>query len=68
MRFPAYYGRNRDAFRDLVTGGVDMTAPLRLVGGDIVQQRLPRDAALRRRCPADLHAQHPALSCDVVYD
>lgn len=68
LQFPAYYGRNWDAFWDLITGDAAMPAPLRLIGWDSLQQRLPRDAAQLRRCLDDLHAPFPADSGDVIYD
>jgi RNAse (barnase) inhibitor barstar len=68
LRFPAYYGRNWDAFRDLINADAYLGVPLSLIGWDTLQQRLPRDAALHRRCLDDLRAQFPADTCDVIYD
>lgn len=68
LQFPAYYGRNWNAFWDFISAGVDMTAPLRLIGWDTLQRRLPRDAERLRQCLDDLRTQFPAIACDVIYD
>lgn len=62
LGFPTYYGMNWDAF-DECFGGVE-SAPLpdvlRIAGWHLLSERLPRDAALLRRCIEDRVASQSA--------
>ncbi|HEF5873189.1 TPA: barstar family protein [Burkholderia cenocepacia] len=68
LRFPDWYGRNRDAFRDAITALVDMPLILRLKGWPEFERRFPRDAKLMRDCLQDMARQSPAYGSRVEYD
>lgn len=68
LEVPSYYGRNWNAFWDLITEDAALLAPLRLIGWDALQQHLSRDAVQLRQCLDDLRTQFPANACNVIYD
>ncbi len=67
LAFPAWYGKNWDAFWDAITGLVEMPEQLQLVGWDTFEKRFPNDARIMKRCLDDLSEQLPALATKVDY-
>ncbi|WVK03770.1 barstar family protein [Xanthomonas campestris pv. olitorii] len=67
LDFPCWYGRNWDAFRDAVTGLVEMPEQLVLDGWQQFSQRMPGDAQLMCKCLKDMSEMYPRTSSTVVY-
>ena len=67
LAFPANYGMNWDAFWDAITGLVDMPQQLQFMGWHVLEERLPRDAALLQRILARMAQDMPALAAHVHY-
>lgn len=65
LGFPGWYGCNRNAFWDAITGLIEMPRRLRLVGWAGFAARLPDDARLMRECLDDALAQYPEWSARV---
>ena len=57
LGFPSFYGLNWDAFHDAITGLVDMPQQLQFMGWHVLEERLPRDAALLQRILARILAR-----------
>ena len=68
LRFPDYYGKNWDAFWDCITDPDQSDMPRRLIvsGFDMLQQRLPREAELLRRCLIERQREKPTF--EVVFE
>jgi len=49
LDFPHWYGRNRDAFWDAITGLVEMPETLRLLGWKKFSNTFPKDAMLMQK-------------------
>jgi ribonuclease inhibitor len=64
LGFPAFYGRNWDAFWDAITGLVRMPRRLVVHGWRNLATRWPGDARIMEACLRDLNAQHPSWRCD----
>ena len=67
LDFPSFYGMNWDAFWDAITGLVDMPQQLELLGWQRLAARLPRDAALLRRCLERAQQEMPNGASHVHY-
>lgn len=67
LGFPDWYGRNWDAFRDAITGLVEMPAHLRLSGWEGFAGRLPNDARLMRNCLANMSDLLPEAAPEVEF-
>jgi len=67
LAFPANYGMNWDAFWDAITGLVDMPQQLRFMGWQVLEERLPRDAALLQRILARMAHDAPDGATQVHY-
>jgi RNAse (barnase) inhibitor barstar len=65
LEFPAFYGKNWDAFWDSITGLVEMPRRLVITGWSNVASRWPKDAEIMLGCLRDLNEQHPSSSCEV---
>ena len=48
--FPAYYGKNWDAFNECIAEDARVPNVVEVFGIDQLRSRLPRDADLLRRC------------------
>ncbi|AJO79127.1 barstar family protein [Pseudomonas sp. MRSN 12121] len=68
LGFPAWYGANWDAFWDAITGLVDMPEYLQFSGWAGLATRLPGEAALLRRCLANMTSLYPQLAPQVAFD
>jgi ribonuclease inhibitor len=68
LRFPDYYGKNWDAFWDCITDPDQSDMPRRLIvsGFNMLQQRLPREAELLRRCL--IERQHEKPTFEVLFE
>jgi len=68
LGFPEYYGKNWDAFWDCITDPGQSTMPRRLIikGFGVLQDRLPREADLLRRCLLDRQRQNGGF--EVVFE
>jgi RNAse (barnase) inhibitor barstar len=53
LKFPDFYGRNWDAFRDSITGLVEMPETLLITGFESLKCALPRDARILEEIVAD---------------
>ena len=67
LDFPAFYGRNWDAFWDSITGLVEMPRNLRLEGWSDFAARLPRDAQLMKECLEQMLRESPERAATVEY-
>ncbi|MEG0882780.1 MAG: barstar family protein [Janthinobacterium sp.] len=67
LGFPAMYGMNWDAFRDAITGLVDMPQQLELRGWPAFAARLPHDAAILQRSLARLAQEMPDQAAQLRY-
>jgi RNAse (barnase) inhibitor barstar len=67
LGFPAWYGRNWDAFWDAITGLVEMPRKLRFEDWSLFEARLPREASLLRSALLDMVKQYPRQAPRVVY-
>ena len=67
LDFPSWYGKNWDAFRDSITGLVDMPAHLRFIGWSAFERRFPEDARILKECLDDMSGQFPTLAARVDY-
>ncbi|MFD9064777.1 CPCC family cysteine-rich protein [Kitasatospora purpeofusca] len=65
LGLPAFYGRNRDAFWDAITGLVVLPAELRFIGWPALERRAPRSAAALRE---QLARYREAFGRCVVHD
>ncbi len=48
LNFPAFYGKNWDAFWDAITGLVELPERVRLLGWRSFEAQFPNDAAMMR--------------------
>jgi RNAse (barnase) inhibitor barstar len=53
LQFPAFYGKNWDAFWDAITGLVELPERIRLLGWASFEARFPRDASIMQKCLSD---------------
>jgi RNAse (barnase) inhibitor barstar len=67
LDFPAFYGRNWDAFWDSITGLVEMPRILRLEGWLDLAVHLPRDAQLMKECLEKMQREDPEHAAKVEY-
>lgn len=67
LNFPRWYGANWDAFRDAITGLVEMPYTVRFLGWAQFSQRLPREAALLKECLTEMQGEYPQFASEVVY-
>ena len=67
LNFPEWYGHNWDAFRDSITGLVEMPITLRVVGFDRLAARLPADAANLKQCLFEMTVEQPESASAIVY-
>lgn len=67
LGFPSCYGNNWDAFRDAITGLVEMPEELHLIGWNIFAGRFPHDAQKMKSCLDDMARQFPGLAARVKY-
>jgi RNAse (barnase) inhibitor barstar len=67
LGFPGYSGCNWNAFRDTISGIVQMPRMLRLRGWRALEKRLPEDAQLMQDCLNDLAARYPEEASEVEY-
>ncbi|MES4828573.1 barstar family protein [Streptomyces anthocyanicus] len=58
LGFPDFYGMNWDAFRDAITGLVEVPDRLRFVGWDQLSERVPRGAIMLRQALHDYQAPY----------
>ena len=65
LSLPDYYGRNWDAFWDVITDEWPLPQQLVLCGWCKFQHRFPREAALMMRCLEDYHQERPDAPCAV---
>lgn len=61
LGFPGYYGKNWDAFWDCVRDPEQSSMPAELAfkGLSELEKTMPKEAAMLRRCLADLAAERP---------
>ncbi|MGE8448417.1 MAG: barstar family protein [Comamonas sp.] len=67
LGFPGFYGRNWNAFRDAITGLVEMPEVLRLERWQQLVAALPRDAGWMKQCLDDMQRQFPEFAAKVEY-
>ncbi|QQZ39793.1 barstar family protein [Pseudomonas sp. SK3(2021)] len=67
LGFPDWYGANWDAFRDAITGLVEMPVQLEFHGWDELATRLPRDARLLRQCLEKMTVHYPEFAPQVTF-
>lgn len=67
LSLPTYYGRNWDAFWDVIASGDGLPPRLVLRGWAQLEQRLPREAELLRRCLIDYASERRDRPCEVVF-
>nr|WP_055585822.1 barstar family protein [Peterkaempfera griseoplana] len=68
LRFPSFYGMNRDAFRDAITGPVEIPAHLPFVAWDDLCHRLPHGAVVLRQAPEEYqHECRPEFLAEYVW-
>ena len=68
LNFPTWYGQNWDAFWDAITGLVEMPMHLNICGWDTFSSRLPREAALLKKCLANMASEYPESAPAVAFD
>jgi RNAse (barnase) inhibitor barstar len=68
LSFPDYYGKNWDAFWDCITDPGQSVMHRRLIikGFNVLQERLPREANLLRRCLLDCQRENSEF--EVVFE
>ncbi len=67
LEFPYYYGKNWDAFWDVVTEPDRLPEILTLRGWAVFEQRLPEAARQLRQCLQDAGLQCPYVDCKIEY-
>jgi len=67
LRFPDYYGANWDAFWEMISSEDVLPERLVIHGWKTLEQKLPREAELMRRCLSDYKEERPEQTCRVVY-
>jgi RNAse (barnase) inhibitor barstar len=65
LGFPEWYGRNWDAFWDLISSDHPLPDQLHIRGLDHVEQTLPREADLMLRCLGDYNNRAGRWTCSV---
>ncbi|MFJ2285730.1 barstar family protein [Pseudomonas iridis] len=68
LGFPDWYGCNWDAFWDAITGLVEMPMHLNICGWDTFSNRLPREAALLKKCLANMASEYRESAPAVAFD
>jgi len=69
LGFPDWYGKNWDAFWDLITDTelVKMPNRLTLVGFKELSEKLSQDAQQLRQCFLDMKEKYPSIACEIIY-
>ena len=67
LDFPGWYGCNWNAFWDAITGLVEMPKMLRILGWQLLVERLPEDARIMRECLEEMTAMYPSFAPEVEY-
>jgi RNAse (barnase) inhibitor barstar len=67
LAFPAWYGRNWDAFWDAITGLVDMPERLRFVGWHAFERRFGAEARIVKACLDRMSEAFPTCAAQVEY-
>jgi len=68
LEFPHYYGKNWDAFWDVITEPGRLPQTLKLRGWVVFEQRLPEAARQLRECLQDAGVQYSYFDCKIEYD
>ncbi len=67
LSFPSFYGKNWDAFWDIITSAVEMPEVLEIRGLEHLKSTLPKDALHLITCLNDLGKDYPEINCRVRY-
>jgi ribonuclease inhibitor len=68
LDFPAFYGMNWDAFRDSITGLVQMPDGLEIIGLEQFSKTFPKDAQIFIECLNDYNDQPDLKELKIVVD
>ncbi|MBN8693365.1 MAG: barstar family protein [Bacteroidetes bacterium] len=67
LNFPSYYGKNWDAFWDMISNSVDLPNVIRFTNCGHAKKVLPKDWLKFQQCFYDLKNQYPNIKCDAVF-
>ena len=67
LNLPDYYGKNWDAFWDVIESENVLPEQLILHNWSALENNLPREAKLLKQCLIDYQNKKPSLPCNVVY-
>lgn len=67
LEFPDFYGENWDAFWDAITGLVELPDKLEFIGWTTLQKKLPRDAAIMKKCLEDYSKESYVKKCEFIF-
>ena len=67
LGFPSFYGKNWDAFRDAITGLVELPHEIEFIGCADIEKNLPKSFSHLRICFQDLSQQYPSIGCKLIW-
>jgi RNAse (barnase) inhibitor barstar len=67
LSFPAWYGKNWDAFWDAITGLVEMPEILEFNAWLELESKLPKEANMLKSCLDEMSQEFPELASVVYY-
>ncbi len=66
LDLPDFYGMNRDAFWDAITGLVQFPEILIFEGWDHIEWKLPEDSQMLMNILKEFNEQYPLWKCQVI--
>ncbi len=66
--FPSFYGNNWDAFRDSISGLIELPKVINFEGSNSLKNKHPLSYKQLRGCFDELEKEYPEIKCSVTWN